>query len=247
MSESLINSINLDRLLTPSQLSLDKERNNSLAVSDYLIRNSENSNIDLSLYSNTLKVNTKELMEHHQINLKPRSKKDLFDILNSKSLTINPLLFFPKVKHINDLFWFLSHLSRKNIKNTKLILETSNEFSELSNNLIESAVFFGYLTHNRLDNEVYLIPTNDFEFFNDKTLEEQYTIFLKNVGAVKTIRDSINIQLNDPIFDNLSKRMVFKKLKANQNIIEESLTDSDINKIVVNVRYWFLDIKKYIL
>ena len=55
--DSMPDDLDLDSLLFPEQLSLEEERNSSLAVSEYLINNSDS--IDLSLYDKIIEVNTR--------------------------------------------------------------------------------------------------------------------------------------------------------------------------------------------
>ena len=232
----------LDSLLIPSQVSLSDERNNSLVVSEYLLKNPASNAVDISSYKNTVTIDLEDMSEHQEINFSKISQDELFDLMNSKTLVTNPQLFFPKIKHINDLFWLLNNLSEINLTKTKILL--SDILSKSNTLLVHASEFFGYFKLLQEDNKLYLIPTSVFKTFSKLNLENKYLFFLENVGADKTTRDCINIQLNDPIYDRLSRYIVFKKLKENYNIVEEKLTDKEISNIVNNVRYWYLDIKK---
>ncbi len=243
--DSMPDDLDLDSLLFPEQLSLEEERNSSLAVSEYLINNSDS--IDLSLYDKIIEVNTNDLIEHKEFSFTKIDTNKLFEILNSKTEHINPQLFFPKIKHLNDLFWFLHNLNNMEPYNSKIIFNTNNEISELSNTLIEAAIFFQFFDIVDENSNTFIITTSDFKTFKNKNIEEQYLLFLQNIGADKTARECITIQLNDPIYDKISRKMIFNKLIDNHNIQEEHLANNDITAIVNNVRYWYLDIRKYLL
>lgn len=243
LSKNLDEEFDLDSFLFPSSFSLDEERNSSLAVSEYKLHH-EQVHIDLSLYTNTLKLNIDELIQHDAVSFTKISKDDLFDLLNSKTLVTNPTLPFPKIKHINELFWFLSNLSMLILPDTKYSYDKTTYEEKLL--IVESAIFFGFLNYIDRPNG-YLIPTPLFYSFKSLSTEEQYIFFLETVGSNKTTRDCINIQLSDPIYDKLSRQMIFNKLRENHNIIEEKLSSKDISNIVNNVRYWFLDIRKYLI
>lgn len=91
------------------------------------------------------------------------------------------------------------------------------------------------------------MPTDVYEEFMGKTTEMQYPIFLKRLGRNETISEVLKIQLNDPIYDSISRQMVHNTLVTDPNIEAEGLSNDEVTQIVNGLRYWYLGIKQVVL
>ena len=168
-------------------------------------------------------------------------------MFNEDPVTRNSTILFPKIRRINDLFSFLHHLGKLHVKNSKLDIVNKEEISIKFYQLVEAAIFFGYLETVKEDENLYLIPTEQYHTFLDETPEEQYVSFLKSIGQNETIREILTIQVNDTIFDRISKQMVHNILVTDLNLKEEGITSEEMEELINNFRIWFLNIRNVIL
>ena len=81
----------------------------------------------------------------------------------------------------------------------------------------------------------------------DENIREQYFTFIKALASNESISESLIIQLNDPIFDRISKQMIHNVLAVDVNIKNEDITNEEIEKITNNLRYWYLGIRNTLL
>lgn len=140
----------------------------------------------------------------------------------------------------------MHNLGQLDINESNIVVNNSKELSMNYYLLVEAALFFGFLDRIVEDGEIYLIPTNFYENFINQPLEQQYPLFLASLGRNETVSEVLQVQLNDPIFDNISRQMVHNILANDPNIKNESLSVDEIKKITNNFRYWYLGIKKAI-
>lgn len=238
----MIDPSKLEKLFKPSNFSLEKEREQSVEVSEYNIKNKDNNNIKLSealkiyIDDSLLKINSK--------NFEKITGDEFFDLLNSEQVLISPEIKFPKIEKINTLYALLDALAKKDISSHPIIfIQDDEDFNEL----IESLVFFKFFeVHNVEDNKVYLV-TEYFNNFIKENNSRKYIYFVKILGANDTVRRALSLQINVPVYDRISKQMITNYLIEDVNIIEENLDINSIKKIMNNFRYWYLDIRTNLL
>lgn len=237
-----------ETLLIPETLSADELESHEAVVSDYKNVSYSDESIDLSAIERVSELEiTDDFLASEEIVIDKISNNDLFEYLKEENVTIDLNVRFPKIKRINQLFWFLHNLAKLDISDSKITILNADELSIGFYQVIESGMFFDYIKRVKLDEETYFIPTEYYEAFMTEPIEEQYALFLASLGKNETVSEVLNIQLNDPIYDNISRQMVFNILVKDPNIQQEKLTKDEINHILSNLRYWYLNIKQMIL
>lgn len=187
------------------------------------------------------------LIESQETEFERLANNDLFNYFQSEKEEIDAQVLFPKMEKINNLYWFLHALSKKDTKNKKLAISNPDDVTVAFYQLVEAATFFGFMKRTVEDDTFYFSPTKRFEEFAEADLEQQYHLFLAGLGTNETISEIIQIQLNEPLYDTISKRMVQNILVKDPNLLAEDLTNDDIKKIINSFRYWYLGISQMIL
>lgn len=237
-----------DSLLIPEDLSPEEAKSHSKIITNHLSKLVTNQFKDSSNLNNITEITIDNtLLESQELELDTISNNELFNYFQGEKVAVNSNIFFPKIKRINVLFWFLHNLGHFNIKNSKIIVNNREELSLNYYQLVEAALFFGFLKRIQENEEVYLFPTSFYEELLNQPIDKQYPLFLASLGRNETVSEVLQVQLNDPIFDNISRQMVSNILSKDPNIRKEGLSESEIHKIVNNFRYWYLDIKNNIL
>lgn len=238
----MIDPNKLEELFKPSNFSLEMEREQSVEVSEYNIKYKESNNVDLS---ETLDIHLdNSLLINKENRLEKITPDKFFDLLNSEQVLISPEIKFPKIKKIDVLYALLSTLAEKNTNNYPII------FTQKSNNyddLIQSLVFFKFLEQHYVDNKKVYLVTEYFSNFVEEKQSRRYMYFVKILGANNTVRKALSVQINNPIYDRISKKMITNYLLEDLNIIEEKLKIEELENIVNNFRYWYLDIRSNLL
>lgn len=248
MEQSIINGLELDNLLLPDDLTSDEKIAHTSVVTNYLSRPPHLYSVEASEINAIVEIEIEDSwLEPLDLELERLSNDELFDLLNEEPVTRNSTILFPKIRRINDLFSFLHHLGKLDVKNSKLDIVNKEEISIKFYQLVEAAIFFGYLETVKEDENLYLIPTEQYHTFLDETPEEQYVSFLKSIGQNETIREILTIQVNDTIFDRISKQMVHNILVTDLNLKEEGITSEEMEELINNFRIWFLNIRNVIL
>ena len=248
LAKSNIIELEWDSLLIPEDLSSEEEKSHSAVVTKHLSNLLTNQSSDSEELNNITEITVDDsLLESQELELNTISNDELFNYFQEEKVEIHPNILFPKIKRVNVLFWFLHNLGQLDINESNIVVNNSKELSMNYYLLVEAALFFGFLDRTVEDREIYLIPTNFYENFINQPLEQQYPLFLASLGRNETVSEVLQVQLNDPIFDNISRQMVHNILANDPNIKNESLSVDEIKKITNNFRYWYLGIKKAIL
>jgi len=277
LDNSEIKMLEWDSLLKAEEPATEKDEQHEAAISDYLSRRFNNDAVDFPSIDKevTFEVDDSlldpdydalpELEEEEPedeeeedsdeeaeepeptFGLEKISNSELFDMLHQDSVVIDSRFIFPKFEEINSFFWFLYNLGQLDISEAKFKAENEEELSILYYQFIEAGVFFRFFDRGEEDGDVYVTPTELYEDFMEQSIREQYLTFIKAMGQNQTLTEILTIQLNEPIFDRISKQMVHRKLAGDTNIIRENLEEEEIDKIVTSLRYWYLDIKNVLL
>lgn len=248
LEQSIIKGLELDNLLLPDDLTSEEKTAHASVVTDYLSRPPHLYSIDSSEINTIVEIEIEDSwLEPLELELNKLSNDELFDLLNEEPVTRNSTILFPKIRRINELFSFLHHLGNLDIKDSKLVVVNKDEISIKYYQLVEAAIFFGYLETVKEEDDLYLLPTEQYEAFLDETPEEQYVSFLKSIGRNETIREILTIQVNDTIFDRISKQMVHNILVEDIHLKEEGITSEEMEELINNFRIWFLNIRNVIL
>lgn len=245
MAQLNSNDLSVDSLLLPKDFTPEEKELHRSRMTAFL---SEAKPAENSSTNHIVEIQVDDsLIASHEFEIKKLSNDQLSDLLREAPIYPYSSAFFPRIQHINELFWLLYHLAQKDVQSSKISFINQDQLSNKFYALAESAIFFGYLEKTIEDDEKYFTPTPFYKEWMQKPIADQYLDFLKILGSFDSISECIIIQLNDPIFDNISRQMVHKVLAKDVNIIKEELTNKEIDEIINNLRYWYLDIKKVIL
>jgi hypothetical protein len=237
-----------DSLRIPEELSTEELASHEENVAEYLAKRTIDHSLDLSAIDQVVELTIDDrLLESEELVLDKITNDELFNYFQDETIEPDPNILFPKIERINILFWFLHNLGQQNIREAKILVKNRDELSIIFYCLIEAAVFFGFLKRGEENGTVYLVPTDVYEEFMGKTTEMQYPIFLKRLGRNETISEVLKIQLNDPIYDSISRQMVHNTLVTDPNIEAEGLSNDEVTQIVNGLRYWYLGIKQVVL
>ena len=248
MSNKNLVQMEWETLLVPETLSADELESHEAIVSDYRNNMYSDETINLAAIDQKIEIEiTDALLASEEIVIDKISNNDLFEYLKEENVTTDLNVRFPKIKRINQLFWFLHNLAKLDISNSKITLVNSDKLSTGFYQIIEAGMFFDYIKRLKADGEFYFVPTENYEVFINEPTEEQYALFLASLGRNETVSEALNIQLNDPIYDNISRQMVFNLLVKDPNIQKEKLSKDEMNVILSHLRYWYLNIKQMIL
>lgn len=248
MTNIRITDLDWDSLILPDDLPSQEKEKHSEILSDYLSKRTVHTSTELPSHEQVVKIDIdNSFIDKEEVDFKQITNEALFDYILAENIEVNPDYLFPKTADIERVFWFLHHLSKEEVSASKIYIENIEDLSIIFHETVENALFLGFLERVEEDGRIYLIPTEDFEVFIKKNLEEQYHDFLASLGRNETISEAMRIQLNDTIFDNISRQMLHNILVNDINIKQEGLSNEDITKIVNNMRYWFLSVKKAIL
>lgn len=248
LTNILFTEFEWDGIVVPDDISKEEAEKHAKVVSDYLATRSFQTESDLAYFSNTIEVEVdNSFLDKVETDFEKVSNEELSQYLQSENTNVNPDYLFPKTDNIGSLFWFLRNLSKEDVSESKIKIANLEELSIHFYQILENALFFGYFERVQKDDGIYLLPTNYYVEFVTLELEQQYRHFLASLGRNETISEALRLQLNDPIFDSISRQMLYNTLVNDPNIQQESLTEEDLRKIVNNLRYWYLAIKKEIL
>lgn len=248
MSNIQITNLDWDSFIIPDDLSAKEEEIHSKILSEYLSRRTVHTSSELPSYEKVTKINIdNSFIEKEEVEFDQITNDELFEYILAENIEVNPDYLFPKTSNIERVFWFLHHLSQEDISASKIQIENIDDLSVIFHETVENALFLGFLERVEEEGIIYLIPRSELEDFMTKDLENQYHVFLASLGRNETISEAMRLQLNDPIFDSISRQMLHNILVNDANIKQEGLSKDDITKIVNNMRYWYLSVKKAIL
>lgn len=234
-------------LMVPEERTKKETDADKKMVKDYLTKLENEPSIDLDAVKVEELTVDDSLIESQETEFERLANNDLFNYFQSEKEEIDAQVLFPKMEKINNLYWFLHALSKKDTKNKKLAISNPDDVTVAFYQLVEAATFFGFMKRTVEDDTFYFSPTKRFEEFAEADLEQQYHLFLAGLGTNETISEIIQIQLNEPLYDTISKRMVQNILVKDPNLQAEDLTNDDIKKIINSFRYWYLGISQMIL
>lgn len=234
-------------LMVPEERTKKETDADKKMVKDYLTKLENEPSIELDAVKVEELTVDDSLIESQETEFERLANNDLFNYFQSEKEEIDAQVLFPKMEKINNLYWFLHALSKKDTKNKKLAISNPDDVTVAFYQLVEAATFFGFMKRTVEDDTYYFSPTKRFEEFAEADLEQQYHLFLAGLGTNETISEIIQIQLNEPLYDTISKRMVQNILVKDPNLQAEDLTNDDIKKIINSFRYWYLGISQMIL
>lgn len=234
-------------LMVPEERTKKETDADKKMVKDYLTKLENEPSIELDAVKVEELTVDDSLIESQETEFERLANNDLFNYFQSEKEEIDAQVLFPKMEKINYLYWFLHALSKKDTKNKKLAISNPDDVTVAFYQLVEAATFFGFMKRTVEDDTFYFSPTKRFEEFAEADLEQQYHLFLAGLGTNETISEIIQIQLNEPLYDTISKRMVQNILVKDPNLQAEDLTNDDIKKIINSFRYWYLGISQMIL
>lgn len=245
---SNINDLELESLLLSDDLSEEEKEKQKSLITEYLARDDYSQTVDISSIDREVEITIDDsFVDDKELDVDKITSEELFDILREEPVEVDPEVMFPRIEQINKLFWFLRKLANQDIQESKVRIKNQEDLSLKFYIFLEAAIFFGFIETTIEENTLYLIPTEMYNESINQTIEKQYLIFLKALASNESISESLIIQLNDPIFDRISKQMIHNVLAVDENIQNEEITNEDIEKITNDLRYWYLGIRNAIL
>lgn len=245
---SNINDLELESLLLSDDLSEEEKEKQKSLITEYLARDDYSQTVDISSIDREVEITIDDsFVDDKELDVDKITSEELFDILREEPVEVDPEVMFPRIEQINKLFWFLRKLANQEIQESKVRIKNQEDLSLKFYIFLEAAIFFGFIETTIEGDTLYLIPTEMYNESMNQTIEEQYLIFLKALASNESISESLIIQLNDPIFDRISKQMIHNVLAVDDNIQNEEITNEDIEKITNDLRYWYLGIRNAIL
>ncbi len=245
---SNINDLELESLLLSDDLSEEEKEKQKSLITEYLARDDYSQTVDISSIDREVEITIDDsFVDDKELDVDKITSEELFDILREEPVEVDPEVMFPRIEQINKLFWFLRKLANQDIQKSKVRINNQEDLSLKFYIFLEAAIFFGFIETTIEEETLYLIPTEMYNESMNQTIEEQYLIFLKALASNESISESLIIQLNDPIFDRISKQMIHNVLAVDDNIQNEEITNEDIEKITNDLRYWYLGIRNAIL
>ena len=218
------------------------------AIKTYISKLEEDTSEDFSSIEKVIKVKIEDsLLAEEETNFERISKDELFQYFQTETDEIDPQILFPKTRKINYLFWFLHHLGEEDILDSKVMIENPDEVSITFYQAIEAGAYFGFLERTVENGVFYFVATDRYQAFMKEDSEQQYHLFLAGLASNETIREILQIQLNEPLYDTISKRMVQNILVKDPNIETENVTNDEVTQIINSLRYWYLGINKLVL
>ena len=245
---SNINELELESLLLSDDLSSEEKDQQESLITDYLARDDYSHTVDISSVDRQVEITIDDsFVDEKELEIDKITSEELFDILREEPVEIDSRIMFPRIQQINTLFWFLRKLANQDIQESKVSIKNQDELSLKFYIFLEATIFFGFIETTLEDGILYLFPTEKYNESMNESIEEQYLIFLKSLASNESISESLIIQLNDPIFDRISKQMIHNVLAVDDNIQNEEITNEDIEKITNDLRYWYLGIRNAVL
>lgn len=245
---SNINDLQLESLLLGDNLAEEEKQRQKDLIIEYLAREDYFQTVDIASITRERAITIDDsFIDETDLVINELTSEEFFDILREEPVEVDPEVMFPRMEQINKLFWFLRKLAKQDIQASKVYIKNQADLSLKFYILVEAAIFFGFLETTRKEEMLYLVPTPMYNQFMDESIEEQYLVFLRALASNESISESLLIQLNDPIFDRISKQMIHNVLAVDNNIQNEEITPRDIEKITNDLRYWYLGIRNVVL
>lgn len=245
---SNINELTLESLLLSDDLSPEEREKQVSLINQYLAREDYPHTVDIEAIDRQVEIMIdNSFVDTKELAMNKMTREELFDVLRTEPVEVDSEVLFPRIEQINKLFWFLRKLAQLDVQDAKVKIANQEDLSLKFYIFVEAAIFFGFLETAMEEDTFYLLPTERYNESIDKSLEEQYLLFLKAIASNESISESLIIQLNDPIFDRISKQMIHNVLAVDKNIRNEEITNEDIAQITNDLRYWFLGIRNAVL
>lgn len=240
----------IDKFEWISLLKPDGAPDNHLdTIKEYLSKLENDTSVDFSSIEKVTQIKIDDsMLDEKETDFQRISNDELFQYFQTETDEIDPQILFPRMRKINYLFWFLHHLGKeKDIIDAKVTAENPDEVSVTFYQAIEAGAYFGFLKRTVENDVFYFTLTDRYNAFIAEDIEKQYRLFLAGLASNETIREILQIQLNEPLYDTISKRMVQNILVKDPNIQTENVTNDEITQIINSLRYWYLGINKIIL
>lgn len=249
MALSNINDLELESLLLSEELSSEEKEEQTLLIENYLEREQYAKTKDISSIDKQVEIIVDDsFSDEKDLEIDKITSEELFELFRQEAEQIDSRIMFPRIQQINKLFWFLRKLSSYDIKDSKVSIKNQEELSVKFYKFLEAALFFSFVELLVSDDhKLYIVATEKYHKFMDKNISDQYLTFIKALASNESISESLIIQLNDPIFDRISKQMIHNVLAVDENIRNEEITNEEIEKITNNLRYWYLGIRNTLL
>lgn len=244
--------INWEEFFEDDRLSLEEERNTSVAVSEYLARKDT-----LPVTNDAGNPLKGKKLEKVQVNISSLSNKivkrskytknELVDLLNNREfVNVNPAIPFPKIKSLAFPFSFLNKLSSR-INQNSVFQFKYDEYKEMEMDLINSLVYLGFFEENIYNDESFYTPTSVLFEFKKCDSSKQFVCFIQELVRHKAIKECLMLQVYSESFDTMTKDILVSRLVEDLSILNENLPKKELDDLMYNIRRWYLEIKNCLI
>lgn len=238
------NQIDWSSFMVDDGLSLEEEINHSLAMSEYLIKSPKSSDV-LSTEKRTLIFDLSTISFENPIEFKiPLNSNDLFNIFSKTEYElINPKIYFPRTKSLDNAFSLLFNLSKLTKIDTHTHIKFKN-FTAQNRSYLDSLLYFGFLIEHG-DNDFFI--TQHLKNTNSLEIDHMFIFFLKRIASSKSLNNILKLLLSTESFDSINRSMIKDDLLADRSIIEEQIDRRELDLIIRNMRLWYLAIRQKLI
>ena len=245
-----------EELLSLETLTLEEEKESSLAVSEYLVKHGEEIQVinDAKEYSLLLgeEIIFPEKREYYSSqNFNKMSKNQIIQsIENQNTIEVFPTIVFPQVKELHSLMVVLDKIIDVTNKNghyseKQLIQVMANPANE-PKHIVNSLIYLGFFKVISNASDRKLINGEKIQEFLDVAIEDRFLFLVECLCQHKAIKESIMLHFFAS-YDSLTKEVIVKKLKEDLNINEMNLSYQELLKIADTIHGWYIDIRTYLL
>lgn len=245
-----------EELLSFETLTLEEEKESSLAVSEYLVKHGEEiqSINDTAEYSLLLveEIIIPEKREYYSsYNFNKMSKNHIIkSIENQNTVEVFPTIVFPQVKELHSLMVVLDKIIDVTNKNgyyseKQLIQAITNQTNE-TKHIVNSLIYLGFFKVISNASDRKLIYGEKIHEFLDVASEDMFLFLVECLCQHKAIKESIMLHFFAS-YDSLTKEVIVKKLKEDLNVNEMNLSYQELLKIADTIHGWYIDIRTYLV
>lgn len=245
-----------EELLSLETLTLEEEKESSLAVSEYLVKHGEEiqSINDTTGYSLLLveEIIIPEKREYFSSqNFNKMSKNHIIQSIEDQNTTeVFPTIMFPQVKELHSLLVLLDKIVDTTNKNgyfsEKQLIQAIVNQTNGPKHIVNSLIYLGFFKVISNASDRKLVYGEKFQEFLDVAREDRLLFLVECLCQHKAIKESIMLHFFAS-YDSLTKEVMVKKLRGDLNINEMNVSYQELLKIADTIHGWYIDIRTYLV
>lgn len=245
-----------DELLSLETLTLEEEKESSLAVSEFLAKHGQEiqsihdtTDYYLLLVEEIIIPEKREYFSRQNFN-KMSKNHIIRSIENQNTIDVFPTIVFPQVKELHSIMVVLDKIINVTNKNgyyseKQLIQAIANSVNE-PKHIVNSLIYLGFFKVINDASDRKLIYGEKIQDFLDVASEDRFLFLVECLCQHKAIKESIMLHFFAS-YDSLTKEVIVKKLKEDLNVNEMNLSYQELLKIADTIHGWYIDIRTYLV